>query len=50
MIRKIDTRAGDLTRQEFKEDPSFVSRVFEILVETGDPVDIILKNCGREKI
>lgn len=50
VIRKIDTRVGGLTRQELKEDPSFVSRASEILVEAGDPVDIILKNCGREKI
>jgi nucleotide-binding universal stress UspA family protein len=49
LIKKLNNRIDILTKQELKENPSFVNRVSEILVKTGDPVDVIIQTVKELK-
>jgi len=43
IIKKLNKRIELLTKEELRENPSFVSRVSEIHVKAGNPVDVILQ-------
>jgi nucleotide-binding universal stress UspA family protein len=49
IIKKLNNRIDILTKEELKENPSFVNRISKIHVKAGDPTKVILQTVEELK-